>query len=134
LYFLISGLVYLGQIIYSTIDHLQNVEDNGFEKLLVIYVLIHSSSVSLFLFALFAVQMTLISTGLTTAEFFKNYLRYRYRPFNEGVFRNWVNFWKTDRSKTNLTFEKIKMLQKHKHLFKSADTDLEIPLASNDFL
>lgn len=136
--FLLAGLGYLIPICHMSFENLGNsgITDMK-ERLLNIYIIIHSIFVSLFLFALLIVQILLISTGLTTAEFFKNYLRTKLRPFNEGVIRNWVQFFKTNRSHKSLTFEKLKSLQKDRYsMMKDLETaaDLEIPLAINSVI
>jgi len=128
LFFLVFGLWYLGQVFYFIFENLDGIGLSKLERFMSIYLLIHCAILSLFLIALLVVQIILISTGLTTVEFFKNYRKYRTRPFNEGLIMNWVNFWKTNRTTSNLTFEKIKMLQKGRTLLGNVDTGMNTPL------
>ena len=55
--------------------------------------------------------MYLISNALTTFELLRKTYKDISNPFNEGCKINWKNFFKTDTSKRNLTFEYLNELK-----------------------
>ncbi len=134
LYFLAAGIIYLTYIAYFTLMGFLEGGKMTFSSINItkIYLLIHCTIISLFLVVLLILQITLISTGITTVEFFKTYIPTRKRPFNEGCLNNWISFWKMKREYKDLSFDKLKKLQKTKHSVRSCETDLEIPLAINE--
>jgi len=128
--FLAIGISYYGQSygIFFRQNDGENV--NTLNMIFVIQTLILGG----FLSALLFIQIALISKGLTTVEFLRNYIRTRIRPFDEGFFRNWKNFCTCDRSSQILSFEIIKRLQCNKYSIltdETLDTSLNISLVQN---
>jgi hypothetical protein len=100
----------------------ENIEQNAAEtwnivkSMISMYEIIHTGLVFVFCFALFFVQIYVISNGVTTMERIKRYWHGLVNPYDEGYANNWKSFFLADRQKRNICFEDIKFLYEERKL------------------
>ena len=97
-----------------------------------IYEVFHTGLVFLFCFALFFVQIYVISEGVTTAERLKRYWEGIVNPYDEGYISNWKSFFLADRQTRKMSFEDIKFL--HEERIKIATEESTIAKLENEEL
>jgi len=131
--FLAMGIFYCGKsygLFFQPILQDDGEKINSLNIIFVIQMLVLGGFLSSLLF----IQIALISKGLTTVEFLRSYTRTRIKPFDQGFFGNWKNFWTCDRSSRMLSFDLIRKLQSNDYTGltdETLDTSLNISLVQN---
>ena len=90
---------------------------------------IYSGSLGIALLLLLLIQIILISRGLTTVEFLKNYWHGLINPYNEGPFTNCLDLFKSDCYRQNFTTDYLDTLKVESR--KSLNGSIEINMFSN---
>ena len=106
-----------------------------YQNLVTFCLNIYSGLFGIALLLLFLYQIFLISSGLTTVEFLKNYWHGLVNPYNEGPFTNCMNLLKSNCYKQNFTIENLNALKRESENFldESIETKMLNSSISTDF-